>query len=165
MVPATITTTRAMFNVNIGSEESEALGFIFHQHETSLDRQFQQRYPTIIHLGNYFANLHLPDGDVLVDNSTGCVPEVLTTISQPKLFVIPNDLDFQKILADPLTFHTHYILEPNPKQVAITAVNILYPQLWSSGAGFTEQVHQFAAAGTCPEFRLFRVVQHPSEVR
>jgi hypothetical protein len=101
---------------------------------------------------------------VVVDNSAGCIPEVITTISQPKLFVIPNDRDFQRILADPITFHVHYILEPNPAQVPISATNIQYPRLWDTGAGFTTMVHQIPSRGTCPEFRLFHVVQHSDTV-
>jgi hypothetical protein len=164
MVPATVTTASAMLNPNIGREESQDLGFIFHAHPTVADRQWQDRRPQILALGRYFASLHLPNGDIVVDNSAGCVPEVITTISQPKLFVIPNDRDFQRILADPITFHTHYILEPNPAEVPISATNIQYPNLWTTGAGFTAMAHQIPSRGTCPEFRLFRVLHHSNLV-
>jgi hypothetical protein len=162
MIPATVTTAAAMFNPTIGSEESQQLGFIFHKHPSKSDLAWKERYPTIISLGDYFASLKLPNGDIVVDNSTGCIPEVLTTISQPKLFVIPNDRDFQRVLADPLTFHVHYILEPNPAQTPITAENIEYPALWKTGGEFSREVHQIPARGTCPEFRLFRVFAHPN---
>jgi hypothetical protein len=80
------------------------------------------------------------------------------------LFVIPNDRDFQRILADPITFHTHYILEPDPAEVPISATNIQYPNLWTTGAGFTTMVHQIPSRGTCPEFRLLRVLHHSNVV-
>jgi hypothetical protein len=102
---------------------------------------------------------------VIVDNSTQCVPEILVTINQPKLFVIPNDRDFQRELADPLTFHAHYILEPDPAQIPVSAQNNEYPTLWSTGGGFTKQVHQFPGRGTCPEFRLFKVIRHPTVIQ
>jgi hypothetical protein len=149
-----------MLNPSIGSEETQQLGFIFHTHLDAGDLQWRDRYPQELALGNYFAGLHLPDGDIVVDNSTGCIPEILTTMSQPELFVIPNDRDFQRILADPISFNVHYILEPDPASTPITAPNILYPSLWSTGAEFTKMVHQIPSRGTCPGFRLFRVLRH-----
>jgi hypothetical protein len=124
---------------------------------------WKEHYPTIISIGNYLANLHLPNGDVIVDNSTGCVPGLITSISQPKLFAIPNDRDFQREVADPLTFHAHYILEPDPSQNPVTAENITYPALWKTGdAGFAKRIHQFTSNGACPDFRLFKVLRHPT---
>jgi hypothetical protein len=164
MVPATVTTTAAMFNPAIGTEETQFLGFVFHKHPSAKDLDFKARFPTILSLGDYLAGLKLPNGDIVVDNATVCIPEMITTISQPKLFVIPNDRDFQRVLSDPISFHVHYILEPNPAQTPITAENIEYPSLWSSGADFTREVHQFPARGACPELRLFKVLHHSNQV-
>jgi hypothetical protein len=163
MIPAAITTSAAMFNPNMGPEEIQLLGVVFLSHRNSYERSFDDRYPDILRVGTYLANLKLPDGDVLVDNSANCIPEVITTISQPKLFVIPNNRDFQRILADPLTFHDHYILEPNPTGTPVTATNIQYPALWKNGAGFAHAVHTFPSWGTCPALRLFKVTGHPNQ--
>jgi hypothetical protein len=160
MIPATVTTGSAMLNPNIGTEELRELGFIFHAHPDAEDIGYRGRYPQVLAIGSYLAGLHLPDGDVVVDNSTECVPEMLVTVSQPRLFVIPNDRDFQRILADPISFNVHYILEPDPASTPITAPNLLYPSLWSRGAEFTKMVNQIPARGTCPEFRLFHVLRH-----
>jgi hypothetical protein len=89
---------------------------------------------------------------------------MITTMNQPKLFVIPNDRDYQRIVADPITFHVHYVFEPDPVVFPVTAMNIAYPGLWVSGAGFTKRVHQFPARGTCPGFRLFHVIRHSNGV-
>ncbi len=164
MIPATVTTGSAMFNPKIGSEEIQEIGFIFHNHPSATDLKYKNYYPQVLALGNYFAGLHLPNGDVVVDNSTPCVPGVLTTVTQPKLFVIPNDRDFQRVLADPISFHTHFILEPDPTSTPITAPNLLYPSLWSTGSQFTKMVRQFPARGPCPEFRLFHVLHHSNQV-
>lgn len=164
MLPATVTTGRAMLNTNIGWEETQQLGFIFHKHLDKADIRWMQRYPQELALGSYFAGIHLPNGDVVTDNSTSCVPEMITTMSQPRLWVIPNDRDFERIVADPITFHVHYILEPDPIVDGVTAMNIQYPNLWSTGAGFTKRVHEFPARGTCPGFRLFKVLRHSSTV-
>jgi len=162
-VPSIVTTAGAMFNPKIGSEESQQLGFIFEKHPSAGDLAFEKRYPTILRLSSYFASLNLPNGDIIVDNSTGCVPEMITTSSQPKLFVIPNDRDFKQELSDPLTFHAHYILEPNPAQFAVSAPNITYSTLWKTGDGFAKSILQIPARGTCPEFRLFKVFRHPDQ--
>jgi hypothetical protein len=164
LIPIIPTTVSGMLNPHIGIEENQDFGWIFVSHPTASQVDYEGRYPQILALSNYFDNLHLPDGNVVVDNSVECIPETITTSSQPKLFVIPNDQDFQRILADPITFHVHYIWEPNPAQVPVTATNILYPGLWKTGAGFAKMVHQFPARGTCPEFRLFRVLRHTNPV-
>jgi hypothetical protein len=158
MVPATVVTSAAMFNPNIGVQETQFLDFIFDKHVTGLALNTKTSYATIISMGDYLASLHLPNGDVIVDNAALCVPDMITSISQPKLFVIPNDRDFQRTLADPLTFHAHYIFEPNPADTPISAENIKYPKLWATGAGFAKVVHQIPSRSGCPGFRLFKVV-------
>jgi hypothetical protein len=164
MIPAGVTTAAAMFNQNIGSEEVQELGFIFLKHPDKAELAWKGRYPAVLALGDYLAGLHFPNGDIVIDNSTQCVPEMLVTVKQPRLFVIPNDRDFQRVLADPISFNVHYILEPDPASTPITAPNLLYPALWSTGAEFTKMVHQIPARGSCPEFRLFHVLRHSKTV-
>jgi hypothetical protein len=159
--PSVITTAAAMFNPKIGQEESQQIDFIFSSHPMAASVEYEQRYPTILKISSYLDSLHLPNGDVIVDNTTLCVPEIITTSSQPKLFVIPNDRDFKKVLADPLTFHVHYILDPDPIGYGPAETNTTYDTLWNTGAGFAKAIHQIPARGTCPEFRLFRVFRHP----
>jgi hypothetical protein len=153
-----------MFNQNIGSEEVQELGFIFLKHPDKAQLAWKGRYPAVLALGDYLAGRHFPNGDIVIDNSTQCVPEMLVTVKQPRLFVIPNDRDFQRVLADPISFNVHYILEPDPASTPITAPNLLYPALWSTGAEFTKMVHQIPARGSCPEFRLFHVLRHSKTV-
>jgi hypothetical protein len=164
MIPATVTTGSAMFNPKVGILETEQLGFIFHAHPSATDLAYKNNYPWILAIGHYFEGMHLPDGDVVVDNFPECVPPLLTTVSQPKLFVIPNDRDFQRILADPITFHARYILEADPASFPNTAINIQYPSLWSTGAQFTKVVHKFPSRDACPAFRLFEVLRHSDQV-
>lgn len=164
MIPTTVSTGSAMFNPGIGVEETQQLSFIFRAHPTPGDLAYPDAYPQSLALGGYFENRHLPNGDVIVDNSVGCMPMIIVTSSQPKLFVIPNDRDYQRILADPITFHTHYIMEANPASFPEAAMSSQYPSLWKTGAGFTKMVHQFPARAACPEFRLFRVLHHSNDV-
>ena len=165
MIPTTVSTGASMLNPAIGVEESQQIGFIFKAHPGNFDLTYPEAYPDAMALGNYFSNRHLPDGDVIVDNAIGCVPMMIVTSNQPKLFVIPNDRDFQRILADPITFHARYIMDPNPAQSSVSATNLQYPTLWTTGAGFTKVVHEFPARGPCPQFRLFEVLHHSNTVR
>jgi len=83
----------------------------------------------------------------------------------PKVFVIPNDRDFQRILADPVTFHARYILVPPPSgQGSLIATNHQYPSLYASGDNnngqpFATLTHSFTGGGVCPAFRLYHVTQ------
>jgi hypothetical protein len=164
LAPGFQTVGAAMMNPKLGILEEGQLGFIFHSHPSANDVANKNYYSHILAMDSYLEGLHLPDGDVIVDNGTVCVPTIIVTIDQPKLFVIPNDRDFQRILADPLTFHSHYILEIDPSGAGYTAIGAQYPTLWRTGDGFTTLVHKFPAGGSCSEFRLFRVVGHPGQV-
>ena len=150
MIPTTVFTGSSMFDAQIGGEETSQLAYIFKSHPTAGDLAYPDAYPQSLALARWFDDRHLPNGDVVVDNSVGCMPIVIVTSSQPKLFVIPNDRDYQRILADPITFHTHYILEADPASFPNTPMNFQYPGLWRSGAGFTRMVHQFPAARCVP---------------
>jgi hypothetical protein len=163
LAPSIPTTAAGMFNPVIGSEEVQELGYVFHRPLSAQDRIDKQHFATIQQISAYLARLHLPEGDLLVDNSSGCVPEIITTVPDPKVFVIPNDRDFQRALADPLTFHVHYILVPPASGIDVnTATARTYPTLYGTGAGFADLNHQFPGRGLCPPLRLYRVVGHPS---
>jgi hypothetical protein len=160
--PSVPATAAGMFNRNVGVEELQELGYVFHHPLTAADRVDKQHFATVQSISRYLAGLRLPEGDILVDNSSECVPEVITTVPDPKIFVIPNDRDFQRSLADPLTFNVHYIMVPPSSGIDVnTATNRLYPTLYDTGAGWARQVHQFPKRGLCPAFRLYRVVGHP----
>jgi len=162
MIPTAAFTGSGMLNPQIGSEESQQIGFVF---KPELKTNHGQVYPFTQTAIRYFEGHHLPNEDVVVDNgdATGCVAQMVVRSNQPKLFVIPNNRDFQRVLADPPTFHDHYILEADPTTAPVAATNILYPALWKDGAGFSEKVHTFPALGQCPEFRLFKVTKHPNQ--
>jgi hypothetical protein len=166
MIPFFPSTASAMLNPNIGALEDQQIGFIFHSHPSSYELTYgKDFYPHILSIDSYLSSLHLPDGDIVVDNGFACIPAMITTINEPKLFVIPNDRDYQRILADPITFHTHYILEIDPSGFAqVSTINAEYPNLWRTGAGFTKLVHQFPPGGSCQAMRLFHVLGHSDTV-
>jgi hypothetical protein len=162
MMPTLVSTASSMLNPGIGIEESAQIGFIFKPHDKSLTPR--DVYPFAESLDAYLATQHLRDSDVLVDNadSTGCVAQIIVMSSQPKVFVIPNDRAFQRVLADPIAFHTRYLLVPDPSTLSEPGeLNNTYPTLWKTGAGFSKLVHQFQGGkSACPDYRLFHVVRH-----
>jgi hypothetical protein len=165
MIPTIVSTGSGMLNPRIGVEEYQQIGFIFKPHGKNPTNS--EVYPSAQTVDRYLEDLHLPNGDVLVDNAdaNGCVPQIVVRSSQPKLFVIPNNRDFQRTLADPIAFHTRYLLVPDPSATDEPgAVNNLYPTLWKTGAGFTKMVHQFQAQSACPDYRLFYVLRHSNQV-
>ncbi len=163
LAPSVPATAAGMFNPRVGIEELQELGYVFHRPLSAVDRIDKAHFAAIQTISNYLAGLHLPEGDILVDNSGRCIPEVITTVPDPKIFVIPNDRDFQRSLADPLTFHVHYILVPPPTGLNVnTATDKSYPSLYDTGDGFADEVHQFPARGLCSPLRLYRVVGHPT---
>jgi len=164
LIPSAVTTVQGMSNPNVGFEERQHLAFIFSKHPSKADNAAPATWPGMVSATNYLSGRHIANGQVLVDNFSGCVPQIIVMSPNPKIFVIPNDRDFQRILADPLTFHAHYILDVDPVgNGTLTAINILYPALWKTGAGFATLVHDFPAAGECPEFKLFKVTAHPNQ--
>jgi len=162
LLPSSITTIMGMANPKVGFEEREHLGYIFSNHPTSSEASSSKSFPDVLKIANYFASKHLPNGQVIVDNFSGCIPNVILASPNPAVWVIPNDRSFQRTLADPLVFHAHYILDVDPiGNGRLTAPNISYPNLWSNGGGFAKVIHTFPAAGECPELRLFKVFGHP----
>jgi hypothetical protein len=169
LAPSLPATAAGMFNPRVGYEETRLLGFVVHSKLSRTDRGYSQNFQWSQDLSSYIAGLGLPTGDVVVDNSSPCIPAAIVISPNPRVFVIPNDRDFQRILADPITFHTRYILVPPPVgQGTLTATDRLYPALYSSGEDtsgqrFATLAHTFAdRGGACPEFRLYRVTRHSS---
>ena len=158
-----ITATAGMFNPRVGVEESRNLDYVVHGTGSKVDRGYAGDFQRSQNIASVVSSLRLRDGDVIVDNSSPCVPLAIVLSPDPKVFVIPNDRDFQRILADPITFHTHYILlPPSSGQGSLVATNRQYPALYSggedtSGQRFATLVHSFAGSGGCPSFRLYRV--------
>jgi hypothetical protein len=159
--PSLPTSAVGMLSPTVGKGETvQALGFIFHSHPDAQDRANSIRYDHILALDSAIRDMHLREGSIVVDNNVACIPDILTTIGDNKVFVIPNDRDFQKILADPLVFHAHYLLAP-ARSLFGDLVNTAYPELGAAENGVTELVRSFPADGGCDELQLYRVIGHP----
>ena len=156
--PSVITTATGMLNPKVGIEESFQIGFIVHEKGAETAAQRATSVPMLA----YVEHLDLPNGSVVTDEDlAGCATTMIVRSTNPKVFVIPNDTDFQRILADPLTFHAKYMLAPQPiGDNAGIAISTAYPTLYKDGAGFTTLVKSFPATALCPPYRLYRVTRH-----
>ncbi len=104
--------------------------------------------------------MQLPDGDVLTDDAYDCMATTIMRSENPKIFVITNGRGLHEdSLADPLTWHVHYLVVPPPGGV-YNAILHAYPSVYKDGAGFARLVHQFPATSICPILRLYKVVGH-----
>lgn len=152
-LPSLPTTLAAMKNSLYGAEES-MFDPIFHPGSVDTGRVIFRSEQSI---ATYIDKMGLPHHSILVDNYDACVPPILLDSTHVKQYVIPNDRDFQRRLADPATFGTPYLLAvPNVGLGSIDALNTEYPTLYATGAGIARLVHQFNAPG-CPAFRLYKL--------
>ena len=152
---------KGIFASSVQSSESTELGALFLAHPTKTELQWTHHYAHIQSIDAYIGNMHLADGSIVADTYGNCTPQIVTSVPNSKVFVIINDRDFQRVLADPLTFGAHYLFVPQPVGVGVDdALNEEYPTLYANGAGFAKLVHQFKNDGICATYRLYRVTGH-----
>jgi hypothetical protein len=118
-------------------------------------------YAQVQTVSRYVEAMHLPNGDVVSDNANSCIPNVVTNVTNPRVFVIHNDRDFQRVLDDPLTFGAHYLMVG--LAIDNDAVLDQYPNI--ATASWVKLVHtfKFKTGGYCDGFRLFHVLGHPDQ--
>jgi len=159
--PSLPSTARGMLNPVTAPEETQDLGFVFHKTLDAEDIGSKIHYAHVLAIARYIGDMRLPDGSVLVDNTVACIPEIIVTSSNAKVFVIPNDRDYQRVLADPITFDTHFVLVP--PDVGLSSTNVInkeYPGIYRGAQPYFALEHSFEAGGSCPALRLFRVTGH-----
>ena len=161
LAPSIPGTALAMDNPKIAPDVLVYTGFIFHRHLSTQDRSAENAYAGVLAMSDYFDAHHFPNGDVIVDTADNCIPNVVTNVSTPRMFVIHNDRDFQRTLDDPLVFGAHYLMVQGTGGVSTDAVGQQYPTL-GNGTPWATLVHTFPAKGLCVGFRLYRVTGHPT---
>ena len=96
------------------SSEPTELGALFLAHPTKAELLWTHHYAHIQAIDSYIGKMNLPDGSIVADTYGNCTPQIVTSVPNSKIFVIINDRDFQRVLADPLTFGAHYLFVPQP---------------------------------------------------
>ncbi len=163
IVPSIPSAGIGMFSSKVHSSEATELGGLLLAHPNKTERQFVGHYRHIESIDSYLDRLDLAGGAIVADTAGNCTPQIVTSVANPRMFVITSDRDFQEVLADPLTFHATYLLDPEPAGVDVDdALNVEYPNLFQTGDGFARLVHQFPSDGTCADYRLYKVIGHPA---
>ncbi len=156
-------TGMAMTNYNMAPDVVQYTGyFFFPDHPLNINTyQAKYAYAQVVSMSRYLDNGHFANGDIVVDNANSCIPNVDTNVTNPRIFVIHNDRDFQRVLADPLVFHAHYLLAGHVSDS--DAIRAQYPNL--ATARWVKLVHTFnyPAGGFCDGFKLYEVIGHPSQ--
>jgi hypothetical protein len=155
IVPSLVTSAVAMERPQLGIEESAQLAAVFHPSRSVPAPNEAEMLPVL----TFLDRMKLPDGDVVTDDAYDCMATTIMRSPNPKIYVITNDADFHKVLADPLTWHAHYLVVPPPGGV-YNALTAAYPSLYKNGAGFARLVHQFPVTSICPAIRLYKVIAH-----
>lgn len=159
LAPSVVTSAVAIVNPRLDSEDYLQSAPIF-KGSSSLNRAAQDvrgRHRQVLNIAGAIDRMKLRDGSVLVDTFNTCVPPIILAAKRPKAYVITNDRDFERTLADPVTFHAKYLLVPARGGYGdLDALNRAYPTLFADGAGIATLVREFHDPG-CPTFRLYRV--------
>ena len=160
LVPSVIGTGRGLLNPKVGLEEIQDIGFIFNRHQSKMDTSYKDAYHQVLTDAHFLEHMNLPIGDVVADTADSCIPSIYTNVDNPRIFVITNDRDFQRVLADPLTFHAHYYLVSVSRGASADAVDVAYPNK-ASRAHWSVLVHTFGGKGACGGLYLYKVIGHP----
>jgi hypothetical protein len=158
--PSMPSSALGMFAPRIAHSESQELGGIFLSHPNRVQLGTLHRFPYIQAIDRSLTAMHFSRGDVVVDTGGICIGEIVTSMPDPAIFVINNDRDYQRLATDPLAFGAHYMLVPDPTQVA--GAFPAYPTMFATGGGFTKLAHEYPSDGTCERLRLYHVTSHPA---
>jgi hypothetical protein len=163
--PSAVSSAATMADRRTGREEHPVLAQVFGWRSPGVEYQPRDTSAAARAVTRYLDGLSLPAGSVVLDNfdaGSVCTPLVILGSRRPRQFVIPNDRDFQRILADPVTFGARYLFVPKPGDRAnLNALNRTYPTLFTSGAGIADLVTEFSHTG-CPTFRLYKLRPRPA---
>lgn len=160
LLPSIPGTALAMDNYAVAPDVVKYIGFIYQKNLTPLELTSKDSYVQVQEMATYLDDQHFTIGDVVADTANSCIPNVYTNVTDPRMFVITNDRDFQNVLADPLASGAHYLLVGFAQDG--DAILGKYPRL-GNGSGWVRLVHTFLFphGATCNGFRLFQVVGNP----
>lgn len=108
-------------------------------------------------IARYLDDMDLPDGSVITDSVFGFA--IIAPSKRPKVFVVPSDPDFVRILGDPAAYGVKYLLAVPPTgRGKSDALNLRYPTLYETGAEIAAPELEIPNDGEGqPNWRLYRV--------
>ena len=140
-----------------------ALGAVLHPEPESIDpviereERIARTFSTERRIARYLDDLDLPDSSVIVDTVYGFA--VVAASRKPKMFVLPSDPDFVRILNDPIDRGAKYLLAVPPTgRGQADTLNKRYPTLYDNGADVATLELEIPNDGDGqPDWRLYRV--------
>ena len=140
-----------------------ALGAVLHPEPDSIDpvtdreERIVRTFSTERRIAGYLDDLDLPDSSVIVDTVYGFA--VVAASRKPKMFVLPSDPDFVRILNDPSVRGAKYLLAVPPTgRGRSDTLNKRYPTLYDNGADVATLELEIPNDGDGqPDWRLYRV--------
>ena len=121
------------------------------------EHRIARTFSTERELAHYLDDLDLPDSSIVADTVYGFA--VVAASRKPKMFVLPSDPDFVRILNDPSTRGAKYLLAVPPTgRGQSDTLNKRYPTLYDTGADIaTLEVEVPNDGDGQPDWRLYRV--------
>lgn len=115
-------------------------------------------------IAHYLDDLDLPDSSILLDTVYGFA--VVAASDRPKMFVLPSDPDFVRILNDPSARGAKYMLVVPPTgRGRSDTLNKRYPTLYDNGADVATLELEIPNDGDGqPNWRLYRVNEPGADV-
>lgn len=125
--------------------------------QRSTENRIAATFSTERKLADYLDKLGLPEGSVITDTVYGFA--VVVASRNSKIFVLPSDSDFVKLLNDPAELGVKYLLAvPNTGRGVSDALNMRYPTLYETGAEVATLELEIPNDGdNQPVWRLYRV--------
>ncbi len=108
-------------------------------------------------IAHYLDDLNLPDSSVVADTVYGFA--IVAASRKPKMFVLPSDPDYVRILNDPSNRGAKYLLAVPPTgRGASDTLNRRYPTLYDNGADIATLALEVPNDGEGqPNWRIYRV--------
>ncbi len=130
----------------------------------AVERRIVATFATEREIAAYLDGLGLPDSSVITDTVYGFA--VVAASERPKMFVVPSDPDFTRMLNDPASHGVRYLLAvPRTGRGLSDALNQRYPTLYDTGADVATLELEIPTDGDSqPDWRLYRV-DEPVEPR
>lgn len=121
------------------------------------EERIVRTFSTERRIARYLDDMNLPDGSVITDSVYGFA--VIAPSRKPKVFVVPSDPDFVRILSDPAGSGVKYLLAVPPTgRGKSDALNLRYPTLYETGAEIATLELEIPNDGEGqPNWRLYRV--------
>jgi hypothetical protein len=147
-----------------------ALGAVLAPNPTSVNprKLVEQRiaasFSTEREIAAHLDQLNLPNSSVITDTVYGFA--VVVASQRPKIFVVPSDPDFTRLLNDPAGQGVKYLLAVPPTGRGVSdAVNQRYPTLYETGADIATLALEIPNDGDSqPTWRLYRVNEPEPEL-